>query len=192
MSDYIDIGIDIEEYDDFTGSDEWHAIYTIQLGQLIESGVFKWSEIDWQDSAYNAAQYERICTYFEKRFYYREISIIPIKEWFNFVSYKINYEIMPKLKPLYERAEQGINPFQNEDTYHKSRDIFSEYPQTLLSENADYITDGRDFEEETLKEGNLTESLNNYMLLYKGVDELMLDMLDSMFISLYSVNINGL
>ena len=192
MSNFIDIGIDIEEYDNFTGNDEWHAIYTIQLGQLIESGVFKWSEIDWSDSAYNNAQYERICAYFEKRFYYREISIIPIKEWFNFLSYKINYEIMPKLKPLYERAEQGINPFQNEDVYHKSRDIFSEYPQTLLSENADYITDGRDFEEETLREGNLTESLNNYMLLYKGVDELMLDMLESMFISLYSVNINGL
>ena len=185
--------IDVDEWLDYTGKDIWNAVYTIQLGELIESGVFDWSKaiLNWREAALDDAQYERVCQYFMERFYYREISMEPFLQWANYLKRKLVFELMPKYKPLYERISEGVNPLADGNEYYKNRTIQSAYPETLLSENADYITDGRDEEFQRIKESNLADSLENFALKYKGVDQLILDELESMFISLYTANINA-
>lgn len=192
---YPDIVPDIdEEWIDYSGKPEWHSVYTIKLGLLIQSGVFDWKrpELDWSDAAYNPEQYERVCSYFEKRFYWREISLLPILEWFNMLQYRLVYELMPKYRPLYERIAQGFAPLGIEDEYYKRRTIESAYPETLLSGNSDYITDGTDEEWERIKEGETVERLNTYVLEFQAVDKSLLDELENMFTCMYTANVNGL
>lgn len=186
-------GIDPDEMLDYVGRGIWNAVYTVQLGELVETGVFDWKrpELDWSDAAYDESQYERVCAYFVDRFKYREISIEPFEQWALMLRRKLVYELMPKYKPLYERVYEGINPFAEKDEYYKNRTIESAYPETLLSDNADYITDGRDEEFERLTEGRTAENIVYYVEMYKGVDEFMLNELESMFVSLYTANVNA-
>lgn len=186
--DFLD-GLDTE-----VGKPEWHALYTVCLGALIEDGIFDWSkpELDWKSAAYDDEQYERVCAYFVERYRYDEISMLPVKEWMLSLKRRLVFELMPKYKWLYSRVADGINPLQDSDEYHKRRQISSEYPETLLSANADYASDGTDLEYETLKESRVSEMVVDYAANYKDVDNLLLDELEGMFISLYSANVNGL
>lgn len=185
--------IDIEAFDNWPGFYEQHDVVTITLGELIESGVFDWDNpmLNWENAAYDADQYVRVCAYFIERFYYREISMLPFKQWANFLHRKMVYELMPKYRPLYERISNGINPFQVSDEYYKNRTIDSSYPETLLSSNADYITDGKDEEYEKMVEARIPEMVVDYAESFKMTDELLLDELEIMFVSLYTVNLNG-
>lgn len=191
--DFSDLTIDIDEFDNYTGTDEWFSVYTVQLGELIENDVFDWEspELNWRAAAYDEAQYTRVNTYFIERFRYREISIEPYLEWARMLKRKLTFELMPKYKPLYERVSEGINPLSGENEYYKNRTIESAYPETLLSENADYITDGKDEEYQRIKETNFIDGMENFAARYKAVDEMMLDELESMFISLYTTNVNA-
>lgn len=188
MSDYEPVA----PYEPVANTDDWFAVYTIQLGELIENGLFDWSrpELTWEEAAYDPQQYARVCEYFKQRFYWREISIIPYLEWAQMLQRKLTFELMPKFKPLYERVAQGINPLSNENDYYKERKISSAYPETLLSGNSDYITDGTDEENERIKEGPLVSIYNDFVDNFRGVDQALLDELDSMFISMYSLNLN--
>ena len=58
-----------EIIDNDTSPDEWNAIYTIQLGELIETGVFDWSmdSLDWSEAAYSPAAAPRRSTFFRSR-----------------------------------------------------------------------------------------------------------------------------
>lgn len=192
---YPDIVPDIDEqWIDDPGKPEWHSVYTIMLGELVQSGVFDWSkpELDWSNAAYDQEQYERVCTYFTKRFYWREISLLPILEWFNMLQYRLVYELMPKYNPLYKRIADGFAPLGIEDEYYKRRTIGSAYPETQLSGNSDYITDGTDEEWERVKEGETVERLNAYVLEFQAVDKSLLDELEDMFTCMYTANVNGL
>ena len=188
-----DLNIDIDKFNSYTGYDEWNAIYTVQLGELVAKGVFSWEydSLNWSNYAYDDEQYQRVCNYFIERFYYREISIEPFEEWARILKRKLTFELMPKYKPLYSRFNEGINPLAGENEYYKNRTIDSAYPETLLSENADYITEGKDEEYQRIKEADLTDQLTKFAEYYKSVDELLLDELESMFISLYTMNINA-
>lgn len=183
----------IDPFELGTGKEQFNAVYTIQLGELLEDGLMDWTrpELDWSEAAYSAEQYQRVCEYFNSRFYWREISIIPFSEWASYVRRKLVYELMPKYRPLYERVAQGVSPFADTDEYYKGREIGSAYPETLLSGNADYITDGRDEEYERIKELNPADGLENFISKYKGVDEALLDELETMFISMYTLNVNS-
>ena len=164
------------------------------MGELVDDGIFDWSLdiLDWHDAAYDDEQYDRLCAYFIERFRWREISIEPFLEWATTLHRKLVYELMPKYRPLYERVAEGINPISGKNVYHKERVIDSDYPETLLSRNADYISYGKDTEYQTIEEGDFTASMNDYALRFKGVDEMVLDELESMFISLYTANMNAL
>lgn len=183
-----------DEMLDYTGASCWNAVYTIQLGELIEMGLFSWddSELNWSAAAYDDAQYKRVCDYFVSRFKYREISIVPLKQWKELLHTAIVYELMPKYKPLYdELTSGGIIPLADKDEYYKGREIGSNYPETLLAGNADYISTGKDEEFERVTLGNVAERLDQYVNLYKDVDNALLYELESFFISMYTANVNG-
>lgn len=184
----------LPDLDETEGYPEWHAVFTIQLGELIESGVFSWDNpmLEWKSAAYDAEQYARVCAYFVERFEYREISIIPPREWFRILHRKIVYELMPVYRQMYAAIKDGFNPLANRDRYYKERVIGSDYPETLLSGNADYISTGTD------KEGQEIEVMGSYADAFEkartihSVDEMLLDELECCFIGLYTANANGL
>ena len=178
---------------DYTGQDESHAVYTVELCELMESGAFDWSrpEIDWSEAAYNTEQYERFCKYFEMRFMFREISMLPPLQWFTAFKRMMVYELMPKYKPLYAQVESGLAPL-GENEYYKERHISSAYPETLLSGNSDYISSGEDKEWERVKVNNAAEALEAYRDGFRSVDAALGDELEVLFISMYTSYVNGL
>jgi hypothetical protein len=84
-----------------------------------------------------------------------------------------------------------LAPLGIEDEYYKRRTIDSKYPETLLSRNADYISDGTDEEWERIKEGEGVERYNAYVLEFHAVDEQLLDELEDMFVCMYTADIQG-
>lgn len=186
---------DVTEGYDYNYQSEWHAVFTIQLGELVESGVFDWEkpQLQWRNAAYDEAQYTRVNTYFIERFRYREISIVPALEWMQMLKRKLVFELMPKYKHLYAMADNlnSENILNDEDEYYKRRSINSDYPETLLSENADYISDGTDEEWERIKQGNPIDKMDDYYMRFRTIDERLLDELESMFVSMYTSYVNG-
>lgn len=185
---------DVKEWLDYTGREQWNAVYTVQLGELISHGVFDWKLpiLDWENVAYDNEQYNRVCNYFIARYMYREISIEPFEEWARTLQRKLIYELMPKYKDLYKRYDEGVNPLAGENEYYKNRTIESAYPETLLSQNADYITDGRDEEFQRIKELDYVEQMEKYADRYRPIDEMLLDELESLFICMYTANVNAI
>jgi hypothetical protein len=208
-----------------TGKPEWHALYTVVLGSLVEDGVFDWSkpELDWSSAAYDAEQYERVCSYFIERYRYNEISMLPVKEWMLSLRRRLVYELMPKYRILYaeEAKKYGLDTgwretgwdtnsqVSHDDDFYKGRAITSDYPETLLSQNADYASDGRDEENERVKDTTHTlnssyekvretdtrerlENLELYLEAFAQLDKRLLDELEIMFIQIYTANVNGL
>lgn len=156
--------------------------YTITLGEWYEQGFYDPADESWRWDAYSDEQYERLCRKFINRFYFREVGLLPAFRWKMAYLRKLN-EIMPKYKELYKRVESGINPLQTEDTYEKSRDIFSDFPQTLLAGDADYASTGNDRELERVTEGDVVNKLLDYAERYNDVDVLILNELDSCLFS---------
>lgn len=180
------------DFEEFTGREQFNAVYTVQLGELIEIGLFDWNSelLNWHDYAYSEEVYTRVCDYFKERFYFREISIVPFLEWAKYLHFKICFELCPKYNPLYEHAKNGINPLSESNEYYKNRTIQSAYPETLLSENADYITDGKDEEFQRIKDGDFTEKSMDYYANYRTIDAAFCDELETLFISMYTLNVN--
>lgn len=176
----------------YTGPKEIHSIVNISLGELIETGVFDWSSdlLNWADAAYNAEQYERVCAYFIERFYYREISIVPFKQWARMLHSTLVYELMPKYRELYSALEAGYNPIADNDEFYKERKINSRYPETLLTNSADYLESGIDTEWERISTGNMTDALGRVKEQH-SIDQMLCDELEDYFIGLYTVNANG-
>lgn len=156
--------------------------YTITLGEWYEQGFYDPADESWRWDAYSDEQYERLCGKFINRFYFREVGLLPAFRWKMAYLRKLD-EIMPKYKELYKRVESGINPLQTEDTYEKSRDIFSDFPQTLLAGDADYASTGNDRELERVTEGDVVSKLIDYAERYDDVDVLILNELDACLFS---------
>ena len=85
---------------------------------------------------------------------------------------------MPKYKLLYARVEQGVNPFQDSRDREKSRDIFSDFPETMLSGNSDYASTGNDRESDTMHEGSAVDKAAQFAREYVDVDAMILDELE--------------
>lgn len=182
------------EVSDWTGNNRWNAVYTVTLGELIDKGVFDWSLdiLDWSAAAYSAEQYKRVCTYFIERFRFREISVEPFYEWATMLHRKLVYELMPKYRNLYKYLDADFDPAQISDRYRKRRAIGSDYPETMLSGNSDYASNGQDEESEEIERGSLQDAYNAYVAGYQTIDEHLLDELESMFIGLYTASIDGM
>ena len=187
--------LDPDELYTNTGLPDYHAVQTIQLGELINDGVFTWNRVPWRDAAYSQEQYERLCIAFEARYFYREIGITPVYAWFKRLEYRLVYELMPKYRPMYAQLDNGnYNPLQHGGEYGKRRDIDSQFPETLLSGTDEtYASSGKDSEWETVKmDGALTENYALYVEQFRAIDAMILDELETMFSCLFTTNANGL
>ena len=170
--------------------DDFHAVFTITLGELITDGLVDFSdgtwytqtnglEIDWFDDE----QRNRFWAKFGQYYFY--------KRWKDNLLSKIAL-IMPKYKLVYESLAKGIDPMQVYDDYGKSRNIYSDFPQTMLSKNEDYASTGNDNQYERVKQGDFVEKMNAILYDYNDVDFALVRELDTHFYCLLTSNINGL
>lgn len=168
---------------------DFHSVYSIQLCELIESGWIDFMSDDWDFDYYDLEQRNRLWMKFEKRFYFREIGITPPGIWRWELLRKLN-EIMPKYKPAYEALDNGQNILQHYGEYGKSRNIYSEFPQTMLGDNEDYASNGTDREHEEIYLGDWMEQIAK-LRNYDDIDVCILKELETMFSCMFTVNING-
>lgn len=187
---YDDLPNDMYEHFQNDRNPDYHAVYSIQLCELINGGMIDFSSEEWDFDSYNKEQRDRFWKKFEARFYWREIGIFPPGKWKWELLRKLN-EIMPKYKPVYEMLENGQNILQKYGSYGKSRNIFSEFPQTQLSgTNQDYASNATDREHEEIYLGDWLEQIEK-LKNYNDVDVMILNELETMFSVMFTVNING-
>ena len=169
---------------------DWHAVTTIQLGELVESNVVDFSDPTWDFDSYDDPQRDRLYKMVQDHYYWREIGVLPVLRWQRELVRKLN-ELMPKYKWLYQAEEDGIDPLQVSGEYGKRRDIFSDFPQTLLSHNQDYASNGTDNEFETVRQGDylrISEAIRRGTF---GIDTMLVEDLECMFSCLLTANVNG-
>jgi hypothetical protein len=105
-----------EEQEDF------HAVFTVQLGELIHDGVVDFHDGTWINMPekfqsggeikwYNAEQRERFWNKFQARFFWREIGELPIKRWKWDVLSKL-LSLMPQYYEMYKLIDEGLSPLQ--------------------------------------------------------------------------------
>lgn len=167
---------------------DWHAAVSLTLRELIEEGIVDFSSEEWDFDSYDDEQRNRFWQKFEDRYYFREIGLIPYAKWKKRLLGKLN-EIMPKYKWLYKALADGIDPLQIGSEYNKSRNIDSDYPQTMLSGRSDYASYGRDFEHEKIQLGDMLERAAT-LKDAQYVDSMILDELEGLFSCLVTVSMN--
>lgn len=173
---------------------DYHAATTITLGELLVPGGIDWTtpQWSWRDEAYNDIQYSRCCAKIENRYYDRELGVIPPGRWRRHLL-RLIAEIMPVLKPLYELAAGNPGIFMTDnDTWHKTRTVFSDFPATQLAAGQDYASNATDMQYETVTNGNYMDKVKAIRQGdYVDIDVLLLEHLEECFSPLWTVNINN-
>lgn len=173
---------------------DYHAVTTITLGELLVPGGIDWTttQWSWRDDAYDATQYARCCAKIENRYYDREIGVMPPGRWRRHLL-RLIAEIMPVLKPLYELANGNPGIFMTDnDTWHKTRTVFSDFPATQLAAGQDYASNATDMEYETVTNGNYMDKVKAIRQGdYVDIDVLLLEHLEECFSPLWTININN-
>ena len=184
---YPDLNIDSYELENIP---DYHAVFSIQLCELFNNGLINFSSEDWNFDAYDTEQRNRFWNKFKRRFWYREIGIMPPSIWQWELLRKLD-EIMPKYKPLYQMLDDGVNIMQKMGEYGKSRNVFSDFPQTMLSgTNQDYASNATDREHEEIYIGDWLDTVAR-IKTYDDIDVMILKELETMFCAMFSVAVNG-
>lgn len=191
-------GNDIPDYDTkWMERPDFHAVYTVTLGELVYDGL-----VDFDDGTWNAQlnglaiewfdddQRVRFWQKFEAHYYWREIGELPYKTWKGNLLSKIAM-LAPKYKLLYQALKTGVDPLQKTNEYGKSRNIFSDFPQTMLGRNQDYASTGSDTQYERTTQGDFVEKMNAVMQDYDDVDYAFVRELDTHFQFMLSCSVNG-
>lgn len=192
---------------------DFHAVATIQLGELIDCGWFNWKEDEgWVWDYYDQTQKLRLQAKLDNHYFWREIGCLPPLQWKMEFLRKLN-EIMPKYKHLYKMLDTDpkFDPLQHSrkkgdikdafDEWFKSRNIGSDFPQTMLSGNSDYASTGEDREYEKLHTldrnqdivelGDVLDKWIEFQDKFKDVDVMIIEEMGSVFGHLSSVSINA-
>lgn len=169
---------------------DYHAVVSIQLCELADVGFFDLARSDWDfGPKYSEEQHKQLCEKITNHFWFREISIVPPGIWKHEFLRKLN-EIMPKYMIMYKTLDDGVL-LGTESEYYKSRNVFSDFPQTSLQGNSqDYASTGNDVEYEKVKQLDPIE-LENRLEVYNDVDLAIINEIDSLFSCLLTVNVNG-
>lgn len=187
----------MEHYNRECNVPEYHALLSIQLGQLIAGGNFDWNKkpLNTAFADLETEDKKRLQAMFNEKFYWREISITPPGQWRQQLIYKIKYELVPKYKPLYEKLKNGdIDPINSGTEYHKERIINSNFPETNLGQpatnNEVYASHGEDKEYEHIEVGDGIDTLDRYYNKYINIDTAFLRELEIFFTDLWTLHNN--
>lgn len=195
--------IDVSRYQDIFPEldkpvyDDFHGVYTIKLGELIHDGLIKFTDgtwykqlngqaIDWYDNDQRARFWKK----FEDHYFDREIGELPYLRWKRRLLNKLAL-IMPKYKVLYGLMDNDPNFLQVYDDYGKSRNIYSDFPQTMLSGNEDYASTGNDNQYERKRDGDFLDKYLDMLDRYDDLDLKLVREFDTNFYTVLSSNMNG-
>lgn len=168
---------------------EFHDSDSVELGELIEVGWFDLSDkVTWNWPKYNDEQDERLREKINNRFWSRGIGVLPPGLWKR-QFLELMAEIMPKYIYMYKVLDEDGNIPGHENEWYKSRNIFSDFPQTQLGGNSDYASTGNDTEYERIRRADVLDTIDR-LKDYRDVDAMILDELEQMFSSLISVSLN--
>lgn len=198
MNNIIPFNTDFRDFKNGTNPDVPNAYVSITLGELLYSDeyiepVFKWAGImDWSEYAFSPEQYSRVCSMFEQKYYWEEISEPGnYQKWLRLLAYTIKFELCPKYNKLYELESKRELPLMATETkFGKSRDVESEFPETLLSGNSDYASRAKDREYEDQNYGDTLEKLDAIAQRYRSIDQMFIDELAPFFTMIYTTNLN--
>lgn len=182
---------------DYDRLDDFHAVYTVQLGELIHNGLVNFKDGTWDRLAdgtelvwISEEKREEFWAKFKQYYFWREIGEMPYKRW--------KYDLLvllagklPKYNLMWKALEDGVDPLQDGSEYGKNRNIYSEFPQTMLSDNQDYASSGNDYQFERVREGNFVEAMEALTADYTDPTFALVKELDIMFYSVLTSNING-
>lgn len=169
---------------------DFHSVVTIQLCELAEAGFFDLTREDWDfGPKFSAEQHTQLCKKITEHYWFREISLVPPGIWKHEFLRKMN-EIMPKYMAWYKTLADDVQ-IGTEGEYYKSRNIFSDFPQTSLrGDNQDYASTGNDVEYERIKQLDPLE-LGDRLNSYVDVDLAIINEIEPLFSCLFTVNVNG-
>lgn len=178
---------------------EFHAVMSVSMGELAHDGILNWTDdpekgpvLDWSAYAYSPEQYKRVCDMFLRKYWGREASIWPLKQWALTVQQAF-IEASFKYNPMYKALEDGYNPLQDFDNYEKQRDVYSDFPATqLATKNQDYASNATDRERETVQIGDVADKVDKYARIFRPIDSMLLDDVAKVaFSKLYTVSMDG-
>jgi hypothetical protein len=90
---------------------------------------------------------------------------------------------------MYQAMADGITTMTDYDEWHKSRDVYSSFPQTALGgSNQDYASSGNDREYETVRDYGLLDA-GERIGTYNDVDAMILNELEPLFMVIRSTDI---
>lgn len=169
---------------------EYHAASTVEFGELVECGWIDLSnKAEWPWSLYSEEQDDNLRKKITNHFWNREIGIVPPGLWKRQFLEKME-EIMPKYILFYKVLdEDGAIPGHFNEWY-KSRNIFSDFPQTQLSGNSDYASTGNDTEYEKIRRDDVIDTIER-LNDFNDVDYLIIKELEELFSCLVSVSFNS-
>lgn len=181
-------------------SPDFHAVYSVQVGELVEGGfdVFGdpgWAEVAWPSDddpeSYLSRTRERLEGKFLRRFWFAEIDPRVPGMWRFDVTTKMQL-IMPKYREVYEAVAEGLSPLADWDDYSKNRRVYSDYPAAQLdNETRDYASTADDFESESVRLGNVMDKMRS-MRTYNDVDAAVLDELECCFCQIMTTTMGGM
>lgn len=179
------------DFDDECNRPDYHSVNTIQLCELINGDFFDLTREDWDfNPKYSEAQHKQLCEKITEHYYYREIALTPPGIWKREFLRTMN-EIMPKYMPFYKMLDEMPDLFNADSEYYKSRNIYSDFPQTQLNgTNGDYASTGNDMEFERIKQGSIIDLMEK-LRLYKDVDLMIIDEIEPLFSCLFTINVNA-
>lgn len=178
------------DFDSECNRPDWFAVVSIKLGELYEDGWFDLFDESWKFPQYSDEQHKRLCDKILDHYYYREIAIIPPGEWKREFLRKMR-EIMPKYMMMYKYLDEYPELLGATSEYYKSRNIYSDFPQTQLNgTNGDYASSGNDMEFERLRQMDILD-LAERLRSYDDVDVLIIEEIEPLFSCLFTVNVNA-
>lgn len=182
---------EIEPYEHGSQWDEYHDVNTITIAELSEDGWFDLSNKEqWGFPQYSDEQHSKLCEKITAHFWLREISLVPPQVWKHEFLRKMN-EIMPKYIPLYKIIAENPDGFAASSDYYKSRNIYSDFPQTQLSgANSDYASSGNDMEYERMRLGSVLD-IAERLKSYQDIDLMIINEIEPLFSCMFTLNINA-
>lgn len=180
----------MDAYQDYESINDYHAVVTIQLCELIGAGFCDELLTGWKWDKYNDEQDKRLRKKLVDHYYFREIGLTPPGIWKHEFIRKMN-EIMPKYISLYKLLDESPELFGGNSEWYKGRDIFSDFPQTQLSgKNQDYATTGNDKEYQRIRQVDVIDTAKR-IRDYNDVDLMIIEDMNTMFSCLLTVNVNA-
>lgn len=176
-------------YGGWSDMHEYHDPDSVTWGELVEAGFIDINDKEtWSWPQYSDEQDLLLRNKIETRFWNRGVGVLPVALWKRQFLAKMN-EIMPKYIRLYSVLDESPQLLGATSEYYKSRNIFSDFPQTELSGNSDYASTGNDTQYERIRQLDILDFAER-LRAYRDVDVLIMDELESLFSCLMSVAIN--